>query len=89
MLSEKQRDRQLLLYEEKGDRRPTQFPRHLCTLVCPTVPPDFLRTLWINRMPPHIQAINPTQAQVALDNVAQLAGKIAEVSPHPSVIRGV
>jgi len=53
-LSEEQRVRQLLMHEEMGDRRPTQFLRHLRTLAGPSVPPDFLRTLWINRLPPNI-----------------------------------
>jgi len=69
------------MHEEMGERRPTQFLRHLRTLAGPSVPPDFLRTLWINRLPPNIQAIIATQVQVALDDVAQLADKITEVTP--------
>jgi hypothetical protein len=84
-LSEEQRVRQLLMHEEMGDRRPTQFLRHLRTLAGPSVPPDFLRTLWTNHLLPNIQAIIATQAQVALDDVAQLADKIAEVTPPPCV----
>jgi hypothetical protein len=67
--------------EEMGDRRPTQFLRHLRTLAGSSVPPDVLRTLWINRLPPNIQAIIAAQSQDALDDVAQLADKIAEVTP--------
>ena len=85
MLSEGKRVRQLLMFEEMGDRRQTQFSRHLCTFSGPSVPPDFLRTLWINRLPPHFHAIIQTQAQVALDEVAQLADKIAEVTRPPCV----
>ena len=55
-LSEEQRVRQLLMHEEMGDRRPTQFLRHLRTLAGPSVPTDFLRTLWTNRLPPTIPA---------------------------------
>ena len=43
----------------------------------PSVTSDFLRTLWTNRLPPNIQAIIATQVQVALEDVAQLADKIA------------
>ena len=43
--------------QPNGYRRPSQFPRHLCTLAGPSVPPHFLRTLWINRLPPIIEAI--------------------------------
>jgi hypothetical protein len=53
------------MHEETGDRRPTQFLRHLRTLADPSVPADFLRTLWTNRLPPIIQAIIATQAHVA------------------------
>ena len=86
-LYEEQRVRQLLMHEEMGARRPTQFLRHLRTLAGPSVPSDFLRTLWTNRLPPNIQAIIATQAQVALDDVAQLADKIAEVMPPSCVAR--
>jgi hypothetical protein len=37
-LSEEQRIRQLLMHEEMGDRRPTQFLRHLRILAGPSVP---------------------------------------------------
>jgi hypothetical protein len=82
-LSEEQRIRQLLLHEEMGDRRPTQFLCHLRTHSGLSVPSDFLCTLWMNRLLPNIQAIIATQAQVALDKVAHLAHKIAEVTPPP------
>ena len=48
-LSEEQRVRQLQMHEKMGDRRPTQFLRHLRTHAVPLVPSDFLRTLWTNR----------------------------------------
>jgi hypothetical protein len=84
-LSGEQRVIQLLMHEEMGDRRPTQLLRHLRTLAGSSVPSDFLRTLWTNRLPPNSQAIIATQAQTALDDVTQLADKIAEVTPPPCV----
>jgi hypothetical protein len=75
------------MHGEMGDRRPTQFLRHLRTLAGPSVLSDFLRTFWTNRLPPNIQAIIATEAQVALDYVAQLEDKIAEVTPPPCVAR--
>jgi hypothetical protein len=84
-LSEEQRVRHLLMHEEMGDRRPTQFLCHLRTLAGPAAPSDFLHTLWTNRLPPNMQAIIATQAHTALDEVAQLADKIAEVAPPPYV----
>jgi hypothetical protein len=74
-LSEEQSIRQSLMHEEIGDQRPTQFLRHLRTPAGPSVPSDFLHTLWANCLPPNILAIIATQAQVALHDVAQLAIK--------------
>jgi hypothetical protein len=82
-LSKEQRIHQLLVHEEMGDQRPTQFLCHLWTLAGPSVPSDFLHSLWTNCLPPNIQAITAMQAQVASDNVAQLVNKIAEVTPPP------
>jgi len=73
------------MHEEMGDRRPTQFLRHLRTLAGPSVPSDFLCTLWTNCLLPNIQAIIAMQAQASLDDVAQLVDKIAEVTPPPCV----
>jgi hypothetical protein len=75
------------MHEYMGDRRPTELLRHLWTPAGLLVPSDFLRTLWTNRLPPNIQDIIATQAQIALDNVAQLADKIGEVTPPPCVAR--
>jgi hypothetical protein len=68
-LSEEQRVRQFLMHEKMGDRRPTQFLRYFRTLAVPSVPSNFLRTLMTNRLPPNIQAIIATQAQVVISLV--------------------
>ena len=86
-LSEEQRVHHLLMHEEMGSRRPIQFLRHLRTLAGPSVPSDFLRILWTNRLPPNIQAMIATQAQVPLDDVTQLADKIVEATSSPCVAR--
>ena len=75
------------MHEDMGDRRPTQFFRDLRTPTGPSVLSDFLRTLWMNHLSPNIQATIATQVQVALDDVAHLADKIAEVTPPPCVSR--
>jgi hypothetical protein len=51
--SREQRIHQLLTLEEMGDRKPSQFLRHLRGLA-PDVPEDFLRTIWSSRLPPNI-----------------------------------
>jgi len=86
-LSEKQRVRQLLMHDEMSNRRPTQFLRHLRTLAGPSVPSDFFRTLWTNRLPPNIRIIIATQVQVPLNDVVQVEDKIAEVTSSPCVAR--
>jgi hypothetical protein len=83
-LSEEQRVRQFLMHKEMGDRRPTQFLHNLRTLPCPSVPSDFHSNMWTNHLSPNIQVIIDTQGQTALDDVAQLVDKTAEVTP-PSV----
>jgi len=50
-----QRVRQLLSHEEMGDRKPSQFLRHLKSLA-PDIPDEFLRTIWASRLQ-HVQAI--------------------------------
>jgi cleavage and polyadenylation specificity factor subunit 1 len=40
-----------------GEWRPTQCLLHLWTRASPSVPSEFLRTLWTNRLPPNIQSI--------------------------------
>ena len=67
-LSEGQSVRQTLM-DEMGDRQPTQSLRHLRSFVSPSVPSDFLHTLWKNRLLTNIQAIIVTQAQVALEDL--------------------
>ncbi|XP_045498523.1 uncharacterized protein LOC123696400 isoform X3 [Colias croceus] len=44
--SQERRIQQLLAQEELGDRKPSQFLRHLQNLAGPAVPDEFLRTLW-------------------------------------------
>ena len=81
--SREERVRQLLSHEEKGDRKPSQFLRHLKSLA-PEVPDDFLRTIWASRLPPHVQAILAGQTEGSLDSVSHLADRICEVTPQPT-----
>jgi hypothetical protein len=81
--SRDQRVRQLLTHEEIGDRKPSQFLRHLKNLA-QDVPDDFLRSIWSSKLPSHIQTILAGQAEGNLDAAAQLADRIAEVAPLPT-----
>lgn len=83
--SQEERIRQVLTQEEIGDRKPSQFLRHLRSKVdAGTVPDNLLRTIWSNRLPPSVKAIIASQTDMPLDAVAELADKIQEaVTPVP------
>lgn len=84
--SEEKRVRQLISEEELGDRKPSQFLRHLRSLAGATVVQDnLLRQLWLQRLPSNVQAILASQSNLALENLAELADKIIEISPMSTV----
>ncbi|XP_011858693.1 PREDICTED: uncharacterized protein LOC105556220 [Vollenhovia emeryi] len=78
--SQEQRTRQLLEHEELGDRKPSQFLRHLQGLAGNTVPDSLLRTLWLGRLPAQMQVILATRQGDRLDEVAEQADRIYEVN---------
>lgn len=79
--SEAQRARQLLSGEELGDRKPTQFLRHLRQLAGKSCSEEkIFRELWLQRLPVNVQAILTAQGELPLDKVAELADKILEVN---------
>ncbi|XP_011687462.1 PREDICTED: uncharacterized protein LOC105449777 [Wasmannia auropunctata] len=78
--SQEQRIRQLLEHEEIGDRKPSQFLRHLQTLAGAVVSDQLLRTLWLGRLPTQMQVILATRSEDRLEDVAEQADKIHEVS---------
>jgi len=84
--SRQQQIRQLLEHEELGDRKPSQFLRHLSTLAGTTVSGELLRTLWLGRLPPQMQTILATRADDDLTNVAEQADRIYEVSNKSLVL---
>lgn len=80
--SEEQRVRRLLSDEELGDRKPSQFLRHLRSLAGATLSDDnILRQLWLRRLPQHVQGILAAQADLTLDRIADIADKIVEAQP--------
>lgn len=83
--SKEQKIKQLLEHEEMGDRTPSQFMRHLKNLAGTEVPEDFVRTLWIGRLPQNMQAILATQTSSDLKTVGVLADKIAEIAPATQI----
>ncbi|XP_071578131.1 uncharacterized protein [Temnothorax nylanderi] len=79
-ISQEQQIRQLLELEEMGDRRPSQFLRHLQALASTAIPEQLLRTLWIGRLPSQLQAILATRNADNLEDVAEQADRIHEVT---------
>lgn len=80
--SQEQKTRRLLEHEEMGDRKPSQFLRHLQGLAGTAVPDGIVRSLWFGRLPASMQAILTTQANADLEAVAELADAIAEANPR-------
>ncbi|KAL0831688.1 hypothetical protein ABMA28_001235 [Loxostege sticticalis] len=79
--SRERKVKQLLDHEELGDRKPSQFLRHLQHLAGPGVPEDFLRTIWTSRLPSSTQSIIASQAKSPLEELADLADRIHDVVP--------
>lgn len=79
--------KQLLMHEELGDRKPSQFLRHLKSLAGANVPDDFLRTIWVSRLSHGIQTVLAGQPMSSsIDDLADLADRIHELAtPSPSV----
>lgn len=78
--------KQLLMHEELGDRRPSQFLRHLKNLAGPSIPDDFIRTIWSSRLPRNLQTVIASQPTSALESLTELADKVFElVPPSPHV----
>lgn len=83
--TQEQRTKQLLEHEELGDRRPSQFLRHLRTLAGTSVPDSLIRTLWLGRLPAQMQVSLATRAEDRLDEVAEQADRILEISGRTTV----
>lgn len=79
--TQEQKTRRLLEQEVLGDRKPSQFLRYLQGLAGSAVPENLLRSIWVSRLPTHIQAILTTQKTATLDAIADLADAIMEASP--------
>jgi hypothetical protein len=79
--SKEKRVKQLLMHEELGDRKPSQFLRHLSGLAGPSVPSDFLLTLWSSRLPQNIQTVIASQMDLDQDKLGDIADKIYEIAP--------
>lgn len=78
--SHEKKVKQLLTHEELGDRKASQFLRHLQDLAGPNVPEEFLKSIWCNRLPQNIQTVLASQPTQPLDQLADLADRIQEIT---------
>lgn len=77
--SKEKKVHQLLMHEELGDRKPSQFLRHLQNLAGSDVPEDFLRTIWSSRLPSNIQTLMASQPGSSLETLADLADRVQDI----------
>ncbi|XP_063635129.1 uncharacterized protein LOC134805855 [Cydia splendana] len=86
-VSQQQKEKQLLMHEELGSRKPSQFLRHLIHLAGPTkLPENFIRTVWSSRLPLHLQTVVAQHPDIPLAKLSELADHIHEIaSPSPRI----
>lgn len=77
--SEEKRIRQLLIGLDLGDKRPSQLLREMHELAAEAVNDDFLKSLWLQRLPIHVQQILAASRE-SLPQLVLLADKICEVT---------
>lgn len=74
--SKKKKMQKLLMHEELGDRKPSQFLKHLQSLAGSEVPSDFIRTIWSSRLPSNIHALIALQLSSTLEALADQADRV-------------
>lgn len=84
--SQEEKTRKLLEREELGDRKPSQFLRHLQTLAGSSMSDTMMRTLWSGRLPASMQPILAIHKETELDKVAEMADHIHDLTKNRSVV---
>lgn len=79
--SEQKRVKDLLSNAVLGDDKPSHLLRKMRQLANDKIGEEFLRTLWIQRLPKETQAILSV-SEGNLDRLAQMADKIIDLNPH-------
>jgi hypothetical protein len=82
-LSREQCAHRILTLEKTGYRKPSQFLRHLRSLV-PDLPDYFLRTIWTSRLPTNVQTTLACHPEVELEVAADCADRIMETVAPPA-----
>lgn len=86
---QEQQIQQVIEQEEIGDRRPSQFLRHLQALANGAIPETLLRIIWMGRLPSQLQAILATRAADSLDEVAEQADRVYEAINRTTTVASV
>lgn len=90
-VSTKKRLQQLLTSEQLGDRTPSQLLRRMRQLTgnkVDVVSNELLKTLWVQRLPPSVQAVIATRLSTedSLETLASTADLIMEVVPSMTIM---
>lgn len=73
--------KQLLMHEELGARTPSQFLRHLQSLAGSNVPEEFLKSIWIGRLPLGIQTVLAGRPkEESLESLMDLADRVHDLA---------
>lgn len=81
--SQEKRIQQLLIHEELGDRKPSQFLRHLQNLAGPSGASDFVKSIWTSRLPRNIQTVIASQiSDLQVEKLAEIADRVYEIAPE-------
>ncbi|XP_037932673.1 uncharacterized protein LOC119667453 [Teleopsis dalmanni] len=82
--SEQRKIQRLLSEIELGDRRPSQLLNELIALAKDKVSNEFLKSLWLQRLPSQVRAISQTSS-VDLVELAKLADRICEAGDYHQI----
>ncbi|GFT87596.1 uncharacterized protein TNCV_4302231 [Trichonephila clavipes] len=83
--SETQKIKKLLTDLQLGDEKPSHLLRKMKELSNGQLQDNFLQSLWLQRMPPHIQTVLSAYSE-SLDKLAIIADKVSEVVGASSTI---
>lgn len=83
-ISNENKLQQLVIHEELGDQKPSQFLRHLRNCAGVDTSEDFMRTIWVNRLPQNIQTVLAGQPDtLSLEVLADLADRVSDILLTP------
>ncbi|CAH2090992.1 unnamed protein product [Euphydryas editha] len=72
--------KQLLSQEKLGDRKPSQFLRHLQDLAGTSATEDLITQIWSNQLPINLQTVLISQPSHSLEQLADLADRVHELT---------